>query len=364
MANKVFISYAHESEILSNSILNFSNSLRDKGIDSEIDQYEESPEEGWPKWMMRQVQESQFVLVCCSKLFFDRANDFSGKDDGLGVKWETSLILQQLYSLNTGNKKFIPIIFSSSDRKHIPLPLQPYTYYQLSKDSDVKKLVDRLKGVSKGKRPPLGEQTEEPVSDDGLPPKERKSMFLSTVIDLELWDKAKWSGMAFMSDPSLKEPPVACFMFKEEKIGEKIFKNLKKEFGDVDKKEELRLSFVEGISSKKPRDYKVHFGQSRDVQISKLKDYGLDPNDSMLMIISRIQEMNPPTDPSSLTVFKHAFSHFKEYYMTNLVTHNGQIVPSFSNMIKKKSVVFRKMSDVVKDKNDEDYVVVRNIKEN
>jgi hypothetical protein len=364
LANKVFISYAHESEVLSNEILDFSDSLRVEGIDAEIDQYEESPAEGWPKWMMRQVQESNFVLVCCTKLFFDRANDFSGGDDGLGVKWETSLILQQLYSLNTGNTKFIPIIFDLGDKKYIPLPLQPYTFYQLSNEHDIKKLIDRLKGVSKSKRPPLGKPSEDTKSDTKLPPKERKSMFLSTIIDLELWDKAKWSGMAFMSDPSLQAPPVACFMFKNEKVGEEIFRGLKKQFGDVDKKEEMRLSFVEGISSTKPRDYKVHFGQSRDVQISKLKDYGLEPHDSMLMIISRIQEMCPPTEPSSLTVFKHAFSHFNEYYVTNLVTNNGEIMPSFSNMIKKKSAVFRQMTDVIKDENDEDYVVVRNINKN
>lgn len=63
MANKVFISYAHQSEPLSNDVLELSNSLRAKGVGSEIDQYEELPQEGWPKWMMRQVQESDFV--CC-----------------------------------------------------------------------------------------------------------------------------------------------------------------------------------------------------------------------------------------------------------------------------------------------------------
>lgn len=34
---KVFISYAHESEKLSDQVLQFSNELRAKGIDSEID---------------------------------------------------------------------------------------------------------------------------------------------------------------------------------------------------------------------------------------------------------------------------------------------------------------------------------------
>ena len=147
MPKKVFISYAHESETLSNQVLEFSNYLRSQEIDSEIDQYEESPSEGWPKWMMRQVQEADFVLIVCSQLFFNRANDFSGKNDGLGVKWETSLILQQLYSMNTNNDKFIPIIFDKSNAQHIPLPLQPYTYYHVTDLDFRKKLTDRLRGI-------------------------------------------------------------------------------------------------------------------------------------------------------------------------------------------------------------------------
>ncbi|MFT5505169.1 MAG: hypothetical protein ACI845_003978 [Gammaproteobacteria bacterium] len=49
MTKRVFISYAHESEELSDSVLNPSNYLRSQGVDSEIDQYEEAPPEGWPK---------------------------------------------------------------------------------------------------------------------------------------------------------------------------------------------------------------------------------------------------------------------------------------------------------------------------
>ncbi len=356
LPTKVFISYAHESVELSNNVLEFSNLLRSKGIDSEIDQYEEAPAEGWPKWMMRQIQKADFVIVCCSKLFYERANDFSGSDDGLGVKWETSLILQQLYGLSTNNTKFIPVIFDSHNRPHIPLPLQPYTYYQLDDESSKERLINRLHGTSKSKRPPLGEKPAERLIDE-LEQKERKSMFISSIIDVDLWNEAKWSGMAFVSDPSLKSPPIACFMFANEEAGEKIFKALKENFGVFDTKDEMRLSFIENISSSAPRDYKVHFGSSRDVLADKLGQYGMEKDSSLLVTFSRFHEMNPPSDPSSLTVFKHSFSHFKTFYITNLITKNGQIQPSFSNLIQKNKISFRTKSEVIKDKNDEDYVV-------
>lgn len=357
MATKVFISYAHESESLSNEVLKFSNELRANGIDSEIDQYEEAPPEGWPKWMMRQIQISEYVLVVCSELFFNRANDFSGSDSGLGVKWETSLILQQLYALSTENIKFIPVIFGAESKSYIPLPLQPYTYYQVNEEENKKNLIDRLKGKKKTIRPPLGEEVDSSPLDESLMSKERKSIFFSSIIDIDMWNKAQWSGMAFVSDPALIAPPIACFMFENEEEGEKIFSILKREFGEIDNEEEIRLSFVEGTSDSNPRAYKAHFGSSIKVLVNKIDKYGLKP-DATSMTVSRIKEMYPPSDPSSLTIFKHAYNHFKEYFITNLVTHNGKKMPSIKNIIRKKEVYFRKKAEIIGNRNDEDYVVV------
>jgi len=90
--------------------------LRSQGVDSEIDQYEEAPPEGWPKWMARQIQESDYVLVVCADLLFKRANDHSGDESGLGVKWEKKLILLKLYTVGrasvTVSFKVVGTLFS------------------------------------------------------------------------------------------------------------------------------------------------------------------------------------------------------------------------------------------------------------
>ena len=354
MTKKVFISYAHETEELSNNVLEFSNYMREKGIDSEIDQYEESPSEGWPKWMMRQIQEADTVLVCCSKLFFDRSNDFSGEESGLGVKWETNLILQQLYSSNTNNNKFIPIFFEDENKQHIPLPLQPYTHYQVSKDEEKEKLKNRILGLSQSKRPPLGKAAETIEDHEKLEPKERKSMFFSSIIDLDLWNKGGWKGMAFMSDPGLKMPPLACFVFENEEVGNEIFSNLKKEFGKEDSEEEIRLCFIEKVSSQNPLDYKVHFGSYPEAIFKKFEKYGIEPESTLLTLLSRVHEMNPPKKPSSLEVFKHAYNYFKFYGITNAVIEDGQIQPNFINAIKKTKVHFRTKDEILKDGSDVD----------
>ena len=358
MPKKVFISYAHESDQLSNDVLTFSNYLRSKGIDSEIDQYEESPPEGWPKWMSKQIQEADYVLVVCSKLFHERANDVTSSTDGLGVKWETNLILQELYTISTNNKKFIPIIFNDNAKDFIPLPLQPYTYYQVSNITDKEKLKNRILDISKTKRPKLGEE-EVFEEEKPLEQKSRKTMFISSIIDLELWDKAKWKGIAFASDPSLKTPPIIGFVFENEKYGNKIFSNLKTRFGDIDKKEEIRLSIINEISKENPQYYKVHLGTDYNVITDKLKESNIEPTDAYFMSITRIHEMNPPKDSTNLEVFKHAYAYAKKYYITNINMKDGQPVPNFENMIEKTKIYFRKKSDVIDNPNDQDIVVFK-----
>ncbi|MDP2504228.1 MULTISPECIES: SEFIR domain-containing protein [unclassified Oceanobacter] len=357
MTKKVFISYAHESEQLSDSVLALSNYLRSKGIDSEIDQYEEAPQEGWPKWMTRQIQQADYVLVVCSELFYKRANDHSGDESGLGVKWETTLIIQQLYNLNSKNDKYIPVIANNSDSKHIPLPLQPYTYYQFNNQESLEKLKNRILGLSKSKRPELGAEPEVEVSVKPLDPKERKSMFFSSIIDVDLWNKAKWRGMAFVSDPSLQAAPIAGFLFEDDAAGEEIFSSLKKQFGDVDIEDEIRLSFIGEISDKAPLDYKVHIGSERQAIVKKMKSAGLNPYESLFVGVTRTHEMNPPAGSKSLEVFKHAYNYFKKYYITNIKVIGGQLQPELRNLIEKKKVHFRNKSDVIKNSNDEDIVV-------
>jgi hypothetical protein len=357
MAIKVFISYAHESEELSDSVLTLSNYLRSKGIDSEIDQYEESPPEGWPKWMTWQIQNAEYVLVVCSELFYKRASDHSEGDEGFGVKWESSLILQQLYTLNNNNIKYIPVINNSRSKKYIPLPLQPYTHYEYTNQESLDKLTNRILSISKSKRPALGKEQESEVSATPLDPKERKSMFFSSIIDVDLWNEAKWKGMVYVNDPSLKFPPIVCFLFENEKAGDDIFSSLKEQFGDIDYKDEIRLSFISEISNDKPLDYKVHIGSDWKVIVSKMESAGLNPHKSLFISITRIHEMNPPEGSKNLEVFKNAYNYFRKYYITNVKIVNGQLQPEIRNLIEKKKVYFRNRSDIVKGTNDEDLVV-------
>lgn len=112
---KVFISYSHDSPEHIDRVWELSDRLRADGIDCHIDQYEQSPREGWPRWMMNQIEQADFVLVVCTENYERR---FRGKEEvgkGVGAKWEGAIITQELYDAEANNTKFIPVVFSSQD---------------------------------------------------------------------------------------------------------------------------------------------------------------------------------------------------------------------------------------------------------
>jgi tetratricopeptide (TPR) repeat protein len=128
---RVFISYSHDSPEHADRVLALADRLRAEGIDCHLDQYETSPPEGWPRWMMNQVEAADFVLVICTETYNLR---FRGKAEaGLGVKWEGAIITQELYDTEANNTRFVPVVFSAADVAHIPIPLRGATHYELGK---------------------------------------------------------------------------------------------------------------------------------------------------------------------------------------------------------------------------------------
>jgi len=112
-------------------VLALSNRLRQEGVDSHIDQYEQSPPEGWPQWCEKQVEESSFVLVACTETYLRRFKGEEAPGKGLGGTWEGHIISQELYNSQGKNSKFIPIIFSEQDATYVPRILQGATVYEV-----------------------------------------------------------------------------------------------------------------------------------------------------------------------------------------------------------------------------------------
>lgn len=144
----VFISYSHDSRELERSVKKLSDDLRKSGIRTELDQYHESPEDGWPLWMQNCLDEAVCVLVICTPGYFEKVmRRKQQKGRGKGVKWESLLAYNELYHAEGRTKKYIPIIYNRDHEVCIPPPLAGHTHYFLP--TDLAKLKKRLKNELK-----------------------------------------------------------------------------------------------------------------------------------------------------------------------------------------------------------------------
>lgn len=142
-------------------VLGLANQLRKQGIDCALDQYEESPEEGWIEWMEACITESTYVVVVCSKGYSEKLqlkNDVEGK----GVRWEGAIIKQEIYNAKGKNPRFIPVIFGEDNKKYIPHALKAVTYYDVLSESGYERLYRRLTKQPAIRKPRLGNVVEFP----------------------------------------------------------------------------------------------------------------------------------------------------------------------------------------------------------
>ena len=94
----VFISYSHDSDEHRERVLALSERLRVDGIETLLDQYVNgSPQQGWPRWMLDQLDAADSVLVVCTETYYRRFRGHEEPGKGKGVDWEGTLITQEIY---------------------------------------------------------------------------------------------------------------------------------------------------------------------------------------------------------------------------------------------------------------------------
>jgi RNA polymerase primary sigma factor len=135
MTKRIFISYSHDSESHQANVLNLADKLNKNGLDCNIDLYFPNPLEGWPRWIERMINESDYVIIVLSKGYYEKLDkNLHESNLGKGVVFEMTQILQELYNSKAFNKKFIPIVFDSRHEQYITRAFNSYTYYNLNTD--------------------------------------------------------------------------------------------------------------------------------------------------------------------------------------------------------------------------------------
>jgi len=185
------VSYSHDSAQHKSVVLALSERLRGDGIECVIDQYVQSPKEGWPRWMVRRVKKADFVLVVCTEHYRRRFELEEQKGKGRGAKWEGAVITQQLYDADGHNSRFIPILLHSRETD-IPLILRGATYYDLTDGKDYESLYRLLTGQPRVVPKPVGTDLV-PMPPEKEAPEELEAYFRSggAAIDTGQFEEAR-----------------------------------------------------------------------------------------------------------------------------------------------------------------------------
>lgn len=172
----VFISYSHDSDEHRDKVLALSERLRDDGLETRLDQYlNGTPEQGWPRWMLDQLDEADFVLVVCTPTYYRRFRGHEKPGRGKGVDWEGALITQEIYDARSRTVKFVPVTLAAGQERFIPEPLRGHTHYELTSEERYQALYRFLRGKAGvkprrvGKPKPVSERIAEPLTFDSPP---------------------------------------------------------------------------------------------------------------------------------------------------------------------------------------------------
>ncbi|WP_138438247.1 toll/interleukin-1 receptor domain-containing protein [Marinobacter alexandrii] len=135
---RVFVSYSHDSADHKRWVLDFATTLRNRGIDAILDQWDLKPGDDLPHFMETQLDSAQYVLMICSNRYVEKANAGEG-----GVGYEKMILTSNLLS-KIDSAKVIPIIRQPAGTYNTPTFLRTKLFVNFSNDAELEFSFDEL----------------------------------------------------------------------------------------------------------------------------------------------------------------------------------------------------------------------------
>lgn len=159
---RVFISYSHDSAEHKQWVLNFASTIRERGTDVVLDQWDLNPGDDLPHFMETQLEAADFVIMVCTERYVKKANAGEG-----GVGYEKMIMTSNLLS-KIDSSKVIPII-RQRGTDHMPTFLKTKVYINFSNDDDVEynldELLRTLLNAPLFKKPEIGKNPFKPIEE-------------------------------------------------------------------------------------------------------------------------------------------------------------------------------------------------------
>jgi len=151
----------------------------------------------------------------------------------------------------------------------------------------------------------------------GIDNLKHRDIQVHSVINVPLWDKAKWNAMAYICPPN--EIPGLAFGFINPDAGKAIFKAWRARLGKVDEEEYIKVSIVKGIDNERPLRYSVVIG----IDPEYLKGHSIK---SFSFTVCRVHRMDPFT-PQNLEQFLACYEERKSYVLLPAHYKNTTTLP-------------------------------------
>lgn len=134
---RVFISYSHDSAEHKKWVLDFATTLRSRGVDAVLDQWDLKPGDDLPQFMEQNLAAADYAIMVCTKRYVTKANAGEG-----GVGYEKMIMTSSSLSKISANK-VIPIVREKGNPS-TPTFLATKVYIDFTKDSEIEFALDDL----------------------------------------------------------------------------------------------------------------------------------------------------------------------------------------------------------------------------
>lgn len=193
---------------------------------------------------------------------------------------------------------------------------------------------DRIEAPrDQGQPPEVGPATGE--QSEAFDPERFRQDEIATLslIRESLWNEARWIGAAFVWDPA--HPPFLCLAFENEGPAMEIFSHWRKELGQVDRDEKLRVLIVQGISRQNPHSYRMMLSPDPHAfaRGKAIKQFAL---------LARGKTVDPASG-ANLANFIAAYRRHGSYFLAPAIFKDGALgpEPKYGNAIHKRALNIR-----------------------
>ncbi|MBV9833144.1 MAG: toll/interleukin-1 receptor domain-containing protein, partial [Alphaproteobacteria bacterium] len=164
-----FISYARETDEHHKWVEGLASDLDSKGVDVRFDEWDVGPGDSVIQFMEKSLREANFVLMICTPLFAEKANEGIG-----GVGYEKGIVASGILLKLSKNKKFIPVLRAGSIEQSVPYYLQERLVVDFREDAKRAEsfaiLLRCIQGISRRPRPRPPRDSDDPQPTTATPP--------------------------------------------------------------------------------------------------------------------------------------------------------------------------------------------------